>query len=54
MSEQHLSERDGHRVLGLFAADEVGLEIARFLGEKDQSVACLVMDSKDPKGLNGS
>ena len=38
--------------IGLFAADIVGLQVARFFGENKEPLACLVLDSKDRKGLN--
>lgn len=37
---------------GLFAADEVGYEIAKFFKENNENVSCLVLDSKDGKSLN--
>ncbi|MHC4560181.1 MAG: formyltransferase family protein [Planctomycetota bacterium] len=39
---------------GLFAADEVGYEIAKFFRGEQEPVSCLVLDSNDAKGLNGS
>lgn len=38
--------------IALFAADIVGNEIAKFFGENNESLACLVLDSKDKKGFN--
>ena len=38
--------------MGLFAADEVGYEIAKYMKENGVQLACLVLDSKDPKSLN--
>jgi len=38
--------------IGLFAADTVGNEVAKFLGENREPLACLVLDFKDRKGLN--
>lgn len=38
--------------IGLFAGDLVGLETLRFFSEKGEPLACLVLDSSDPKGLN--
>ena len=38
--------------LGLFASDEVGYEIAKFFNEQNESVSCLVLDSKDTQKLN--
>ena len=38
--------------IGLFAADIVGNETAKFFGENKEPLACLVLDSKDRKGLN--
>ena len=38
--------------IGLFAGDVVGLETLRFFSEKREPLACLVLDSGDPKGLN--
>ena len=35
--------------MGLFAADEVGYEIAKYMKENGVQLACLVLDSKDPK-----
>lgn len=38
--------------LGLFAADLVGYEIAKFFGDNKESLSCLILDSKDSKELN--
>jgi len=38
--------------IGLFAADTVGNEVAKFFGENKELLACLVLDSRDRKGLN--
>lgn len=38
--------------IGLFAADRVGHEITRFFSEQKEPLACLVVDSKNPKNLN--
>ncbi len=38
--------------IALFAADEVGYETAKFLGEENESLSCLVLDVKDRKQLN--
>jgi methionyl-tRNA formyltransferase len=38
--------------IALFASDEVGYEIARFLNDNNEPTACLVLDSKDTKGFN--
>lgn len=38
--------------IGLFAADTVGNEVTRFLGENKELLACLVLDSKDRRGIN--
>lgn len=38
--------------IALFAADRVGLEVARFFGMSKEPLACLVVDAADPKGLN--
>lgn len=38
--------------IGLFAADRVGNEIAKFFGENKEPLTCLVLDSADRKGLN--
>ena len=37
---------------GLFAADEVGYEIAKFFKENNENISCLVLDSEDSKSLN--
>jgi methionyl-tRNA formyltransferase len=36
----------------LFAADSVGNEIAQFFEENNERLSCLVVDSKDRKGIN--
>jgi methionyl-tRNA formyltransferase len=36
----------------LFASSHVGLEIARFFGENQEPLACLVVDSKEANGLS--
>lgn len=38
--------------IALFAADRVGYEIAKFLGESKEPLSCLVLDSKDRRGFN--
>ena len=38
--------------LALFAANVVGREVARFLGAEGEPPACLILDSRDPDGLN--
>lgn len=38
--------------IALFAADHVGLRIARFLGARNESPVCLVLDGKDRQGVN--
>jgi methionyl-tRNA formyltransferase len=38
--------------IALFASDTVGNEIARFFGDNREPLTCLVLDSKDSKGLN--
>lgn len=38
--------------IGLFASDTVGHEVARFLGQEKEPLACLVLDVQDHKGLN--
>lgn len=38
--------------IGIFAAEVVGLEIARFLGQKGADICCLVVDPADRSGLN--
>ena len=38
--------------IALFAADKVGHEIAKFFGENNEPLTCLVLDSKDKKELN--
>ncbi len=38
--------------IALFAADAVGLRIARFLREQEAPLACLVLDKQDKRGLN--
>lgn len=38
--------------ISLFAADVVGHQIAKFFGEKNESLTCLVLDSEDRKALN--
>lgn len=40
--------------IGLFAADYVGCEIARFFREKNEPLSCLILDARDPKGVNAS
>ena len=36
----------------LFAADTVGNEIAKFFKHNNEKLSCLVVDSKDKKGMN--
>ena len=38
--------------IGLFASNVVGSKIAKFFGDNNKPLACLVLDSKDPSGLN--
>jgi len=38
--------------IALFAARNVGYEIAKFFGENQEPLACLVLDSRDASGLN--
>lgn len=38
--------------MGLFVTNEVGYEIAKFFSEQNESVSCLVLDSKDTQKLN--
>lgn len=38
--------------LALFAADQVGYRVARFLGSQGASPVCLVLDTADRQGLN--
>lgn len=38
--------------IGLFAARNVGHEVAKFFGEKTEVLACLVLDVHDVSGLN--
>ena len=38
--------------IALFAADIVGHEVAKFFGENNEPLTCLILDSKDKKGLN--
>lgn len=38
--------------IALFAADRVGFEVAKFFSENNEPLTCLVLDSKDTKGLN--
>lgn len=38
--------------IALFAADKVGYEIARFLGDANEHVSCLVLDDKNRGGFN--
>ncbi len=38
--------------IALFAADKVGLEVARFFGSSKEPLASLVIDARDPKGMN--
>ncbi len=38
--------------IALFAADTVGCEVAKIFAENSESLACLILDSKDGKGLN--
>lgn len=38
--------------IGLFASCSVGYEVAKFLGEDNESLACLVLDSNDKSGFN--
>ncbi len=40
--------------IGLCAADDVGVEVAKFFGQKGEPLSCLVLDSKDTKGLNAN
>lgn len=37
---------------GLFATQDVGLEVARFLSDRGERIACLVLDANDPGGCN--
>lgn len=46
------SQRAPEMRIALFAADKVGLEVARFFGATREPLACLVVDAGDPKGLN--
>lgn len=38
--------------LGLFAADKIGLQVAKFLGSQREKLSFLILDSKDPFNLN--
>ena len=38
--------------IALFASNVVGLEVAKFLGDRGEAPVCLVLDAKDPGGLN--
>jgi methionyl-tRNA formyltransferase len=38
----------------LFAAGNVGYQIAKFFGDNHEPLSCLVLDSKDPLGLNSA
>ena len=38
--------------IGLFANDVVGYETAKYFGENNEPLACLILDSKDEKELN--
>jgi methionyl-tRNA formyltransferase len=38
--------------IALFAADTVGYEVAKIFAEENESLTCLILDSKDRKGLN--
>ena len=39
--------------IGLFAAREVGYEVAKFFGDNHEPIECLVLDAEDKTGLNG-
>jgi methionyl-tRNA formyltransferase len=38
----------------LFAADNVGYQIAKFFGDNQETLSCLVLDSEDNLGLNSA
>lgn len=38
--------------LAIFAADDVGVEVVKFLAENEEPVSCLVLDSHDAKNQN--
>lgn len=38
--------------IALLAADIVGHDVAKFFGESNEPLTCLILDSKDEKGLN--
>ena len=38
--------------IALFASDKVGFEIAKFLGDCEETLGCLVLDSKDRNHYN--
>lgn len=38
--------------IAIFAADQVGLRVARFLGAQGESPTCLVLDAENRQGLN--
>jgi methionyl-tRNA formyltransferase len=38
--------------IALFACDKVGCEVARFFGDRDEPLACLVLDSQDRGNFN--
>ena len=40
--------------IGLFAANVVGSQIAKFLGDQGEPPACLAIDALDPAGLNSN
>ena len=40
--------------IALFATDQVGLQIARFLAGQDHQPVCLVLDGNDAKGMNAA
>lgn len=39
-----------NRTIALFAADEVGRDVAEFFGQEDEDLACLVLDADESKG----